>query len=127
MLHRLCLGDPSRAYQDTAVQHELQNLDSKTLRLCQYFRERASLFPLYASARKYVIYEEFDDVLKRCLAEKEMFRDALCQQMEKNYLIIMPGASDGETHMAFNSRQSKDLTLSVCYTPYIILQSILNV
>ncbi|KAI9705863.1 MAG: hypothetical protein M1836_005269 [Candelina mexicana] len=111
-LHRSCLGDSSRAYQETAVQNELQNLDSKTLRLCQHFRDRASLFPLYASARKYLMFEEGADVVKRCLAEKTMFRDALSHQMEKNYLIIMPGASDEETHMAFKSRQSKDLTLS---------------
>ncbi|KAI9714591.1 MAG: hypothetical protein M1812_006396 [Candelaria pacifica] len=111
-LHKSCLGDPSRAYQDTAVQNELENLDSKTLRLCQHFRDRASLFPLYASARKHVMFEEGADVIIRCLAEKTTFRDALCHQMEKNYLIIMPGASDFETHMAFNSRQSKDLTLS---------------
>ncbi|KAI9748118.1 MAG: hypothetical protein M1835_001884, partial [Candelina submexicana] len=86
-LHRSCLGDFSRAHQETAVQNELQNLDSKTLRLCQHFRDRASLFSLYASARKYSMFEAGADVVKRCLAEKTMFRDALSHQMEKNYLI----------------------------------------
>ncbi|KAI9810605.1 MAG: hypothetical protein M1827_006167 [Pycnora praestabilis] len=109
-LHKRSLSDPNTS-QDTAVNHELDNLKSKTIRLCSYLRD--CIEPLPTSPRKSILMTRGKAAVRRCIVEESDFRNSLQLQMEKHYQIIRPHTSDEEAKQAFTDSHAFRLTLSL--------------